>query len=333
MTLTFTPGQLRRRSDFYHQLAQFTSAGVGLVEALGELRKHPPDRSYVEPLGEVLKDLSGGCTLGEAVSRVPQWLPEFDQSLLRAGEQSGRLDGSFRLLSDYYSDRARVARQVISDLLYPLFLLHFAVFIFPFADFFTGGDWVKYLTHTIGFLAPLYIVTGLVVYATQSQHGERWRAGVETLLQPVPVLGAARRSLALGRLAAALEALLSAGVTVIQAWEMAGRASGSPALGKAVLAWRPLVDGGCTPAEALAASGVFPELFVTQYRTGEVSGKLDDMLRRLHGFYQEEGSRKLHAFAQWTPRAVYLLIVLMIAYRIVSFYAGYFRQIRDAGGF
>src|SRR5512144_1264509 len=102
MTLTFTPSQLRRRADFYHQLAQFSSAGVGLVEALGELRKHPTDRSYVEPLGQVLKDLSAGCTLGEAVSRVPKWLPDFDQSLLQAGEQSGRLDGSFRLLSDYY---------------------------------------------------------------------------------------------------------------------------------------------------------------------------------------------------------------------------------------
>jgi len=36
--------------------------------------------------------------------------------------------------------------------------------------------------------------------------------------------------------------------------------------------------------------------------------------------------------AQWTPRAVYLVVVLLIAYQIFHFYLGYFGQIRDAGG-
>jgi len=139
--------------------------------------------------------------------------------------------------------------------------------------------------------------------------------------------------LALSRLAAALEALISAGVTILEAWELAGTACGSPALRRTVLAWRPLVNGGHTPAEVVGASGKFPELFVSQYATGEVSGKLDDTLRRLHQYYQDEGSRKLHAFARWTPRGVYLLIVFMIAYRVVAFYMNYFKQIGNAGGF
>jgi type II secretory pathway component PulF len=100
-----------------------------------------------------------------------------------------------------------------------------------------------------------------------------------------------------------------------------------------VLGWRPLVDGGQTPAEAVSASGRFPELFASQYATGEISGKLDDTLLRLRGYYQEEGSRKLQAFSRWTPRAIYFCVVLMIAYRIIAFYTGYFNMVRDAGGF
>jgi type II secretory pathway component PulF len=113
---------------------------------------------------------------------------------------------------------------------------------------------------------------------------------------------------------------------------MAATASGSPALRRTVLGWRPLVNGGQTPAEAVSASSNFPELFASQYGTGEISGKLDDTLRRLHAYYQEEGSRKLHAFSRWVPRAIYFCIVLMIAYRIISFYTGYFNMVRDAGG-
>jgi len=332
-SLIITPGQLTRRADFYHQLGQLTGAGLGLIRALEQLKRNPPDHSYRAPITRVLEQIAGGCTLTEAIQRTGRWLPAFDLALLQAGEHSGRLEACFRLLANYYSDRARLARQMIGDLAYPAFLLHFAIFIFPFAQFFTSGNWVVYLCQTMGVLIPLYVVVALMIFAAQSRHGEIWRACFESLLHPIPLLGVARSYLALARLTAALEALLSAGVTIIEAWELAATASGSPALRRTVLGWRPLVDGGQTPAEAVSASGRFPELFASQYATGEISGKLDDTLVRLHGYYQEEGSRKLQAVSRWTPRAIYFGVVLLIAYRVVGFYTGYFNMVKDAGGF
>ncbi len=132
----------------------------------------------------------------------------------------------------------------------------------------------------------------------------------------------------------ALEALLSAGVDIIEAWELAAAVSGSPALRSTVRAWRTDVRAGQTPAEAVSASGRFPDMFSNQYATGEISGKLEEVLRRMHAYYQEEGSRKLHALAQWTPRVVYLFVALMIGFKVVSFYMGYFQQIQNVtGGF
>jgi type IV pilus assembly protein PilC len=332
MPLIITPGQLSRRADFYHQLGQLTSAGLGLIRALEQLKQHPPDRSYREPIRRLLEQIAEGCTLTDALQRSGHWLPAFDVALLQAGEHSGRLEACFRLLADYYTDRARLARQMIGDLAYPVFLLHFAIFIFPFAQFFTSGNWIAYLSQTVGMLIPLYVVVALMVFAGQSRHGETWRGWVESFLHPIPVLGVARHYLALARLAAALEALLSAGVTIIEAWELAATASGSPALRRTVVGWRPQVDGGQTPAEAITDSGRFPELFAAQYATGEISGQLDDTLKRLHIYYQEEGSRKLHAVSRWTPRAIYFCVVIMIAYRIIHFYTGYFNMVKDASG-
>ncbi len=333
MLLIITPGQLSRRADFYHQLGQLSGAGLGLIRALEQIKRAPPDRSYRAPVGRVLEQISAGCTLTEALGQCGHWLPAFDLALLQAGEHSGRLDACFRLLANYYTDRARLARQVIGDLAYPVFLLHFAVFILPIVELLKPGGVAVYLCQTLGVLLPLYAVVALVILAAQSRHGETWRACFEAVLRPIPVLGRARHYLALARLSAALEALLSAGVTIVEAWELAAAASGSPALRRTVLAWRPQVNGGLTPAEVVSASGQFPELFASQYATGEVSGQLDDTLRRLQSYYQEEGSRKLHAVARWTPRVIYLCVVLVIAYRIVSFYLNYFKMVRDAGGF
>jgi type II secretory pathway component PulF len=332
MSLIITPGQLSQRADFYHQLGQLTGAGLGLLRALEQLQRNPPAPSYRKPIGQVLAELADGCTLADALQRVEHWLPALDTALLQAGEQSGRLEASFQLLADYYNARARIARRMLGDLAYPLFLFHFAVFILPFPKLFLTGNWLAYLAQTFGVLLPIYALVGLVIYAAQSGHGEAWRARLEVILRQVPVLGTARHYLALSRLAAALEALLNAGVTIVEAWEMAATASGSPALSRAVRAWRPLVDAGQTPAEVVSASPRFPELFANQYATGEISGRLDDTLRRLRIYYEEEGSRKLHAVAQWTPRAVYLIVVLLIAYQIIHFYLGFFGQIRDAGG-
>ena len=333
MPLTFTPGQFVRRSEFYHQLAQLTAAGISLTAALEQLRRNPPARSYRVPLSRILDLISQGATFSDALLATGSWLPIFDIALLQAGEASGRLDACFKLLADYYTDRARVARQLITDLLYPTFLLHAAVFILPFPQFFLSGDWVAYLRSILTVLAPIYVLVALLVIAGQSRHGESWRAFVEAVLRPVPVLGTARRYLALARLSAALEALINAGVNIVEAWDLASAASGSPALRRTVLAWKPQLNAGQTPAEIVAESRVFPELFANQYMTGEVSGKLDETLRRLQRYYQDEGTSKLHAVAQWLPRVVYLVIALWIAYTVVSFYADRFRQIGEATNF
>jgi type IV pilus assembly protein PilC len=331
--ITFTPGQLARRADYYHQLAQLTAAGLGVIGALQQLERHPPAASFRQPLHQLLAGIHQGLTFSEALATLGNWTPEFDLALIHAGEHSGRLDQCFRLLADYYSERAALARQLLMELAYPAFLFHFAVFILPFAEFFTSGDLNRYLLKTFGVLLPVYGLGAALVIASQSRHAEGWRALVEAVLHPVPVLGKARRELALSRLAAALEALISAGVTVIEAWQLAAAASGSPALKRQTASWKPLLRDGHTPGELVTATRFFPSLFSGQYASAELSGALDETLHRLARYYREEGTRKLRAVAQWTPRFIYLVVALMIAYKVINFYLGYFKMVQDAGGF
>ena len=71
-------------------------------------------------------------------------------------------------------------------------------------------------------------------------------------------------------------------------------------------------------------SGAFPDLFASLYHSGELSGQLDETLRRLYKHYSEEASRKLHAVAQWTPRLIYFGLLLAIAYQVISFWTNYY---------
>jgi type II secretory pathway component PulF len=331
MPLIVTPGQFTQRAELYQQLGALTGAGIGVLRALEQLARHPPSRAFRRPLRELILRLGQGCTVAEALRNVRGWLPEFDIALIDAGERSGRLEACFRLLADYYADRARVARQLLSDLAYPVVLFHMAVFIFPFSAFFLDGDLLAYLAKTFGVLVPIYALVAALIYAAQSKHGERWRAVLERVLKPVPMLGTARHYLALARLAAALEALIAAGVTIIEAWELAATACGSPGIRRVVVSWKPDLLAGQTPADAVNNCSWFPEMFANLYTTGEVSGKLDESLLQLRRYYQEEGTRKLHAVAQWTPKMVYLVIVLGIAYFVIKFWVGMYGPNSELG--
>jgi len=332
MALVITPRQLANRAELYHQLGQLTDAGIGLVQAIDTLRRSPPSRSFSVPLTRIAQSLQDGNTFARAVNATGAWIPNFDAALLEAGEKSGRLPQCFRLLASYYAERSQLARQVINDLTYPLFLFHFAILIGPAPELLLSGNLVAYLTKVLGILVPLYAVVIVILFAAQGSHGETWRSLMEALSRPLPFLGSARKALALSRLTSALEALINAGVPIIEAWELAASASGSPSLRRAVVAWRPAIVSGTTPGEALRQTAAFPELFSNMYNTGEMSGRLDESLLRLRNYYQEEGTRKLKTFSQWVPKIIYMAIMIMIAYRVVSFYANYFNQIGNIIG-
>src|ERR1041385_6462024 len=73
MPLIITPGQLKQRAEFYHQLGQLTGAGLGLLRALEQLKRSPPARSYREPIQRLLDQLADGYTLNESLQRVSHW--------------------------------------------------------------------------------------------------------------------------------------------------------------------------------------------------------------------------------------------------------------------
>ncbi len=325
MPIIITPRQFTQRAEFYHQLNQFTSAGIPIVRALEQIQRSPPAPSFRAPVQHALDALTRGVTLAESLQSL-DWLPAFDLALIGAGEQSGRLDTCFRLLADYYNERARILQQVISQLIYPVGLIHLAALIFfivlPFAASEFNASLILLSAKAVLILSPLYGAVALMIYATQSKHGENWRARIETFLRPVPILGTARHYLALSRLAAALEALISAGVNIFEAWDLAATACGSPALRRAVADWKSRVVAGQMPSEAVRLCPLFPETFANLYASGEISGKLDESLRHLNRLYHEDGTRKLNAFATWMPRLVYMAVVLMVAYKIIQFWTG-----------
>ena len=316
----------------YFQLASQVEAGIPIVSAFRNQFENPLHASFVGPLQAVVGQLEEGFPLAEALEAVSGWLPRFDLALIRAGEESGRLDECFRVLAEYYRERSELSKRVIGESVYPALVVHVAIVVFPPGALIKliEGDWLPFFIQKGLIFGVLYGVVLTMAYITQREGGSLWQSMMEQVFHRVPLLGTARRHLAFSRLSLALEALINAGVGIVQAWPIAAKACGSPAIERAALKSIPKMNEGWMPSEAIKERGIFPSHFIGLYQTGEQSGKMDETLRRLHAYYQEDGFRKLKHFAFWAPNAVYGLVAMFIVWRIFVFWTDHFKNISDS---
>ncbi|MFO1477087.1 MAG: type II secretion system F family protein [Verrucomicrobiota bacterium] len=336
--MIFTPGQLNRRSEFYYQLGSTLGAGVPIIQAFEMAARHPGARGARTEIRTVIEHLKAGLSLGDSLERTPGWLPEFDVALLGAGETSGRLDTSFRLLSEYYASRAKIIRDTLVGLLVTVATFHVFLLVFPindltgFAQAILAGDYLRcvpYLARKLAIFGTFYGLIFLGIYACQGQRGEAWRTVLESVTDLAPLLRTARKYLALSRLCAALDATTNAGVNIVQAWSLATAAAGSPSLKRVVAGWKRHLETGATPAEMVARSGYFPEMFVTLYATGEKSGSLEEALRRMQQYYQEEGTRTLRLFTRVLNALIYGSVAVLTGWNIIRFWLNYYNNLTN----
>jgi len=334
-----TPWQLNRRAELYHQLGSMVSAGVPLLKALEMASANPSARGSRQVFLNIIARLKSGLTFAESMQATEGWIPEFDLALLSVGEKSGRLDASFKLLSAYYASRAKIIRDTITGLITTLGTLHVFLLVFPLGYLisFAQGIFNNNPAQCIPFLIQKAVVFGTAyglvffsIYASQGQRGRSWRSITEGFWKMIPILRTARQYLVLARLSAALEALVNAGVSIVEAWELASRASGSVDLQQTVERWRPQIESGATPGELVNRAAFFPEIFANLYNTGEQSGQLDDALTRLRSYFEDEGFRRLKLFTRVLNGTIYGLVALLVAYNVIHFYIGYFNSAINA---
>lgn len=318
---------LERRADLYEGLASTLDAGVPAARALRAVGESTRDASVRSGLARAASAIeSQGYTFLEALDIWEPRLPEFERGLIDVGERSGQISVTLRSLAETLRSMAWMRRRTLSGLAYPAILMHLAVVAFSIVGSVArGGGLSDALTSAAVGLVVLELAL-VVGYIGLRSLGRNEVAGFrERLFRWVPFLGSGLRSYALARLSTTLRALLSAGVHTGESWLQSASVCGSAALRRDVEEWAPRLEEGLPPSEGLRGSRVFPPEFHTIYQVGEQSGQIDDSLARLAKLYRERGDESIRRFAEWTPRAVYGILVVAIAILVISAGAKYVR--------
>jgi len=293
---------------FYRSLGQLLQAGVPVTRALTSCG-HPELAAHIEC----------GNTFTQALQHSATF-PPADLRLLAIAEKSGRLDIILTELAERTDQQIVLRRTVLSGLLLPGIILIVAAFIVPLPKLLIDGTLTGYLVSSIGFLVAILLFILLLLLILRSLSP----AALDSLLRPLPLIGSTWREFDYWRLTSSMEMLTNAGLGIIESLRESGDLCRSPRIRAAVNRAADLAETAGEPVSTgLAASGEFPVEMMALWSTGEQSGHLDDMLRRLADQFAERSQTRLQEVARWLPRVVYGLVSLYVIFQILRMAAGY----------
>lgn len=319
----------KQKSQFYHTLATLYEAGVSFDEALrnhvhGRLRKHAfraaeAMRSEQIPLHEALQCIPG--------------LSNLEINLVKAGEKTGRLADSFHNLSRWFEQLAMMKRSLISKLLYPLLQFHIVILILCVYDFFMPSD-TPPAVHVIKFIYLSSIPYFL--YFVFKRLNQEWLFNSKffgTVLTSVPLVGKMIRKNDYARFLFSFSQSHAAGLGAAESVRIGAASCVNGRTRSDFLKAALRIDHENIPfSEAFSGllhKGNDSSLIFSMLRTGEQSGKLAETSLKLSQMFQNDVLELMKRAAIVFSLLFYLVIVVFIAYKVISMWIQHLSVIND----
>lgn len=326
-------------SDFFHHLGVLVGAGVPIARGLHDLHEDSENPLAVE-IADVARRVETGASLSDALAQHPRHFSPLMLSVVRAGEQTGKLDVVLRDLVSYLEWREELGRQVRSAMVYPTIVgvgvmglcTLLALFVLPrFVGIFlelrveipVALRLILWTQATIAAYWPWLLVFGVLVGSTlvawqRSEHGRtvRDRAALSLPVARTLVVG-----LDMSRLCHNLGLLYAAGLPILDALAITAEIVQNRSIRAVVLAAREKVMRGSGLADAMRAPGVVPSMVLRMLGVGEATGDIDTALERAARFYEREVPVVIDRSIAWFNAGVIVALGAVLLTIILSFFA------------
>lgn len=327
--------KLSEKASLYRELAKLVGSSFHLDRSIDLMLRQQPSharRTWLQGLRLGLQEGKGVAT--SITEHCGEFSDALEFALIDAGERSGRLSDAFSHLARYFEAWNIAVKQAIGAMIYPLVLAHLGILLPELPTIVTATMEDRPITYG-GIFMPLAILwlillSLFLLWRWLSRLGAH-SAAVDRLLGHLPLIGSVRRHWALARFSQVFHACLLASMRMTECMLLAGSASHSGMLRHASRDAAQRIAAGETIAGAMADVHGFPIVFVHGVATAEEAGTLDHEMNRWAAAETIEAGDAVNRAAQWLPKLAYAIVVLYVAYRILSmmtsFYGGMMKQL------
>ncbi len=337
---------------FTRKLSAMLGSGLAVVPALEMLRDQSEDKGMRQLLSEVVEDVNAGIPISKALEKYPDTFDSVYVNLIKAGESSGSLESFLQKICISLEKKIKIISSLKGALTYPMILLIVAIgvimvmmtFVVPvFAEMYSGNGAslpgpTKIVMSISDFirspqaLVLLIIIVGFFIFLKRKiKSNIALKTKFDKKLLDLPVFGDLIRNSAIARLASVLANLVSAGVGLLEALEIARQSINNEYIKEGVENIKRKVYSGNTLESIMKDDPRFPETFKAFVGVGEKTGKLNDMLGSIANFYEDEFDGSVDRLSQMLEPAMILFLGVTIGFILVAMYMPIFSMGKAIG--
>ncbi len=321
---------------FTQELAALLKAGLPLDRSLKALQEVTSRPAMKEILAQVLRDLQGGKTLSDALSRHKIFSGLYIH-LVEAGETGGFLDEALERLGDYLKTVSEFRSYLLTALIYPIILagvgslslILMLLYVVPrFEDFFKEMGQNLYwstsflLALSRGFRSYWWAAGLLVALAALAvvrlARSPKGQMTLDRFKMTAPLVGDLSRRVAAAFFAKTLGTLLNNGVPMVVSLRVVISSVANRFLAKSLTGVLANVEKGQQLSVLLKKVGMFPELFLQMVAIGEETGHLADMLLSAALSLENDARTAVRRLMALLEPVLILATAVVVAFIIVS---------------
>jgi type IV pilus assembly protein PilC len=297
---------------FARNLGSMIEAGLSVTRALTVMEKQSKNKKLKAILNSLNENISKGQSLSDGMKEYPKEFSQLFVSMVKAGEESGNLAGSLKVIAIQMDKSYALSRKVKGALIYPAVIFSVMVVIGVLMMVYMvptltatfkglGVDLPLSTRIVIGisdFLRNHFLIVFLAVVAVivtiaallKTKAGSR---AFDYFILHLPVIGTIVKEVNSARTTRTLSSLLSSGVDVVVALgvteEVIQNSFYKEVLGKA---HENIQKGDPISAVFIEHENLYPIFVGEMMNVGEETGKMADMLLGVAAYYEDEVDQK-----------------------------------------
>jgi type IV pilus assembly protein PilC len=289
------------------QLATLFASQISALKAFTLLSENAENKMLAAQLRGVGDDLQAGSSISDALAKYPDTFSEFYVNMIKAGEESGKLNETFEYLAQYLDRQYSLTSKTRNALIYPAFVI--VVFITVMLLMFTmvipnlsqllieSGQEIPIYTSVIIAISSFLVDYGIfiaiffvsfVVYLLWYRRNDKGKEYLDHLKISLPLIGDLYKKMYLSRISDNLNTMLSSGISIVRSIEITSDVVGNQVYKRILREALESVKSGSTLSDAMGKHEEVPPIMVQMIKVGEETGSLGSILKTLADFYRRE---------------------------------------------
>lgn len=331
--------KVRDLSVFCRQFSSIIKAGVNVINALSMMSEQTENKKLKAAIKNVQSNVEKGETLSSAMRSEGDIFPSLLVSMVAAGEASGSLETAIERMAIQFEKDAKISGMVKKAMIYPIILIVVMIgvviammmFVIPnFMDMFEGLDAeMPFMTVMVinmsNFILDkwwllILIVVGIVFAYKSYYKTDAGRHVIDRIKIKIPVFGVLTVKTACARFSRIMSTLLSAGMPMISAIEIAAGTMDNVLFKDALQKVRSGVALGMGFSQQIGVTRLFPAMLVHIVGIGEETGNIEDMLTNVANYYDEEVELATQSVTALMEPMIIIVMAVVVGALVLAIY-------------